>query len=313
MTETQAPSTVATDKKLRSPAYPFISLESAIERASKFWQRENKHAARVAVAATHWGYKEKSSGGLQTVSALKQHGLMVEEGAGAERKVKVTDLARQILLDEVRDSPKRLAAIKKAALAPKLYAELWQRYGAQQPSDQSFRTALLLDMSFNESVVDDVIKNYKDTIAFSKLSGSDTIPDAGRQDEASPKVVAGDFIQWESQGALQFAEPQQVTGVSEDGTHVFVGCTATGIPMEQVSKVDPPAGFAIPPIVVVAPAPSAGTKLVLPPAREVSSFQEGEAVLQWPATMSAESVLELEDWLALVVKKMKRRYGVEPK
>lgn len=44
-------------------------------------------------------------------------------------------------------------------------------------------------------------------------------------------------------------------------------------------------------------------------AREVSSLQEGEAMLQWPATLSPDSVAELEDWLALVVKKLKRRYA----
>jgi len=46
-------------------------------------------------------------------------------------------------------------------------------------------------------------------------------------------------------------------------------------------------------------------------AREVSSLPEGEAILQWPASMSLESVSDLEDWLALVVKKMKRRYAPE--
>jgi hypothetical protein len=46
-------------------------------------------------------------------------------------------------------------------------------------------------------------------------------------------------------------------------------------------------------------------------AREVSSLQEGEAMLQWPATLSADSVAELEDWLTLLIKKLKRRYGVE--
>ena len=59
----------------------------------------------------------------------------------------------------------------------------------------------------------------------------------------------------------------------------------------------------------------AGSK-VFPPqlvAREVSSLPEGEAVLQWPAALSPESVKDLEEWLGLVVKKMKRRYMAEDK
>jgi hypothetical protein len=42
-------------------------------------------------------------------------------------------------------------------------------------------------------------------------------------------------------------------------------------------------------------------------AREVSVLEEGEAILQWPATLSAASVEELEEWLTLVLKKLKRR------
>jgi len=41
--------------------------------------------------------------------------------------------------------------------------------------------------------------------------------------------------------------------------------------------------------------------------REVASFPEGQAWLQWSTQMSAESVGELEEWLLLVVKKLKRR------
>jgi hypothetical protein len=44
--------------------------------------------------------------------------------------------------------------------------------------------------------------------------------------------------------------------------------------------------------------------------REVSALEEGEAVLQWPASLSAASVDELEAWLQLVIKKVKRRAGV---
>jgi hypothetical protein len=43
----------------------------------------------------------------------------------------------------------------------------------------------------------------------------------------------------------------------------------------------------------------------------VFTLEEGEALLQWPANLSPESVTDLEDWLALVLKKLKRRYGVE--
>jgi hypothetical protein len=60
--------------------------------------------------------------------------------------------------------------------------------------------------------------------------------------------------------------------------------------------------------------PAEAQQKVKPPptgiAREVSALAEGEAVLQWPAVLSKESVEELEEWLNLAVKKMKRRVGL---
>lgn len=41
--------------------------------------------------------------------------------------------------------------------------------------------------------------------------------------------------------------------------------------------------------------------------REVSVLKEGEAILQWPAVLSATSVEDLEAWLQLVLKKLKRQ------
>lgn len=68
--------------------------------------------------------------------------------------------------------------------------------------------------------------------------------------------------------------------------------------MDQLMKFPPPVS-----------SPPAATGVTT--AREVSSLPEGEAILQWPASMSKESVADLEDWLALVVKKLKRRYASE--
>src|SRR5689334_2255157 len=92
------------EKKHRSPAYPFIPLQKAVERAATLYERNKRHSTPLAVAAGLWGYKEKSSGGLQTVSALKQFGLLLDEGSGDKRHVRLTELAFRILLDEVPDS-----------------------------------------------------------------------------------------------------------------------------------------------------------------------------------------------------------------
>lgn len=223
----------------RSPAYPFVALDLAIDRARAFWAKENRHSARIAVAAGHWGYKGKSSGTLLTVSALKQHGLLEDDGSGAERTVKISELARQIILDEVPDSPQRVAAIKRSALTPKLYADLWRKWGAALPSDESFRTFLRLDEHFNDAAAQAVLKNYKATLTFAKMAASDKLPDAAL--DAKVTVAVGDYIQWESAGVLQFPEPKRVSKVSPDGAFVFVEGSETGLPMAEIAKAEQPA------------------------------------------------------------------------
>jgi hypothetical protein len=38
-------------------------------------------------------------------------------------------------------------------------------------------------------------------------------------------------------------------------------------------------------------------------------LSEGQAVLRWPEKLDPESVNELEDWFALIIRKMKRTSG----
>src|SRR6266849_5617157 len=114
-------------KRTRSPAYPFINLETALKRAKEFHDQEIRNAASVKVAVKHWGYEEKSSGGLQTIAALISFGLLKDDGIGDKRKLQLTQNALRILLDQRPDSIERAQLIKQAALAPKIHHELWKK------------------------------------------------------------------------------------------------------------------------------------------------------------------------------------------
>jgi hypothetical protein len=297
------------DRKHRSPAYPFISLEKAVERAQEFYDKEHRHSAPPSAAAQHWGYATKSSAGMQTISALKQFGLLAYDGVGADRRVKLTERAFRILLDEVKDSQDRATALKQAALAPVLYAEMFKQWGVQLPSDETIRTFLRRDRGFNDDALETVINSYKDTLEYAKLAKSDTVPQADGQDPTpAVEVAIGDYVQWESQGALQFDVPRRVVGLSAEGTHVFVEGTATGLPMEQVSKTTPPShspGIALGTVWPNQSQPKPATTL----ARDVYTLEDGEAIFQYPTTLSPDSVEELERWLALIVTKLKRLQG----
>ena len=104
--------------RVRSPAYPAFDLKTAIDKAQAIYKHEKRAAAPVSVVTKHCGLDIKSSGGLRLIAALKQFALAVEHGSGEDRKIQLSDLALDILLAPSSDDPRRIAAIKRAALSP---------------------------------------------------------------------------------------------------------------------------------------------------------------------------------------------------
>lgn len=167
----------------RSPSYPYVSLREALEKAEAFRVKEGRNAAQREVGVTHWGYKAKSSGGKQTLGALRSFGLMEPEGP-----MKLTEAALRVLLDKREVSPERDALVRKMALLPAIHKRLWERYRTDLPSDGNLRHSLIFDEGFNENTVDDFIKEYKATLEYAGLKeGGNMPPEGEEQAENSPE------------------------------------------------------------------------------------------------------------------------------
>jgi hypothetical protein len=298
-------------KRTRSPASPFINLETALKRAKQFFDIQQRNAVSLKVAMKDWGYEGKSSGGLQTAATLISFGLMKDDGMGDRRKLQLTQNALRILLDQRPDSGDKAALIKQAALAPKVHQELWKKWGSSPPSDAELRHTLTLEWEppFNEKTVDAFIKEYRDTIAFAKLTESDKVisEDGNSSDAGNVHYVpqVGDYVQWESQGVMQFKEPVKVLSISTDRTHVFVEGTTTGIPVNQLTRVEAPFKETLPESARIARLPLP----LLPQTNmneDVYSLPEGRIVVQWPTPLSAESVQEIKEYLKLLERKIMR-------
>lgn len=161
--------------RTRSPAYPYIALPEALEKASQLWRAEGRHAVSVNVAMQHWGYKAESSTGFSCIAALKKFSLVDEEGVGENREVRLSNLGLAILLDEA-GSPERGEALRTAALGPRIHSELWERYGPDLPSDQSLKRFLVIEKNFNETAVEEFVGEYRETIAYAGLTTSNAEP-----------------------------------------------------------------------------------------------------------------------------------------
>jgi hypothetical protein len=153
----------------RSPSYPAINLEDAIERTRTLWRHEKKNAVTASALAEYWQYSLASSGLRLTTAALKKYGLIEPVGNKKSGEVRVSDLATRIILDTRDDSPERDDAIREAALNPEIHRTLWERWGGELPPDASLRTFLTLNLGFNDATVDDFIEEYKKTVSFARL------------------------------------------------------------------------------------------------------------------------------------------------
>ncbi|MCH9052752.1 MAG: hypothetical protein IIA72_17045 [Proteobacteria bacterium] len=300
---------ITPQRRDRSPAFPFIPLSQAIGRAEAMGQAFRRHPARIENVASHWGYKPTSSGTAQTIAALKSFGLIEITGTGTSRKVQLTDLARRILSDERPGAWEK--AIAEAAIKPKLIAEYWEHWRMDRPMDAECISELTLEKGFNDIAARRFLKVYDDTIAFTNPLSDDRmslegVDKNGDGDRDGPTVAVGAYIQWESEGALQFPTPRRVTGVSEDETFVFVEGSNTGIPMSEIQLAEKPE--------VPAEAPESQKRLPKKPGiiEATLPLEEGLAVLQLPDQLTDTSYQDLGDWLELMLRRAKRSVPTRP-
>jgi hypothetical protein len=156
--------------KDRSPSFPYVSLERAIERARMFYAQEKRGIAPYTRAVLHWGMSESSSAALQTVSALKSYGLLSETGgSGKSRQLQLSDLALRILLDQRPESAERAACLREAARSPAVASDVYEKWPEHLPSDSTLSHYLVLERRFNEATVPSVIKILKENQQFAKL------------------------------------------------------------------------------------------------------------------------------------------------
>lgn len=159
----------------RSPNFPFITLEAALERARQFHQAEKRGAAPFPAAAQHWKYSPSSSGAIQTVAALKSYGLMVDEGSGSNRRVRLTELALRILLDIRPESAEREQYKRQAATTPFVAAQVYEKFTDGLPSEASLHHHLIFDHGFNQATALRVTRILMENELFKKPYASDTI------------------------------------------------------------------------------------------------------------------------------------------
>jgi hypothetical protein len=162
-----------TGQRDRSPAYPIVPLETALQRLTEFdahFKRSPAHPEKIGDA---WGIKAKAYAD-RTAAALRYFGLLEYQGTGKNRQVVVSEPGRKFLRAQQEET--KLEVVKAAALRPKQIAKFWNDWGADRPADAACLDDLVLKNGFSEAGAREFLKVYDATITYAKLSDSDKVP-----------------------------------------------------------------------------------------------------------------------------------------
>jgi hypothetical protein len=167
--------------------FPFINLEKAVARAKELFDADQKgREMTISAAFGVWGYSEKSSGGFQTIAALKMYALLKDSSGGDSRKIGLTDSALWYFRDEREDEKKKLA--REFALAPKLIAALWEEWQASPPADPVARSHLKAERGLNDQGARSLLAIYKENLAFAELKTGDKVNLIGTEEPEEPEM-----------------------------------------------------------------------------------------------------------------------------
>lgn len=310
-------------KQGRSPAYPGINLETAIAKAKALNDAEGKYAIPMASAFTAWGFAAKSSAGREIRAALKYYGLITLEGDGETGKVKLTEKALRVLLDQREDQTEKRALIHEMAVAPAIHARLFKEFPDGIKSDATVQHFLMFDAGYNRVAASELVTQFKATAdyAFYKPDKVVDIKSGQSQDFVVPDPLkepanVGDIVQVVINGAFQLEKPKRVRAIQDhDGKPwVFVDDHEAGVPMEQIEVIEKGTGAAIP--------PGQPPRLALPAKDEDGdektgvrksrfALAEGDVVVTFPENLSADSVEDLDGFWQVFIKKARREAGIK--
>lgn len=193
--EKSANNTITQPKKQRSPSFPIIPIDEAINRVRLIYERDRRAFTTANAVLEHLGYSSKkgmSGTSGRVVAALKQYGLLDEQGG----QYRVSDLAFRIL-NLPDDSEERQELIRNAALAPPIFKKLLTFYQGEVPSDAALRSQLVLHEKFNPDSVDQFIRVFRRIIEIANPSAEDY--NVGGDSEGGSQ---------QSQGATPMQQPQ---------------------------------------------------------------------------------------------------------
>ncbi|AOA71012.1 hypothetical protein [Stenotrophomonas rhizophila] len=142
--------------KKKSPRAPSFSLDDAIERTRKVYEKERLHAGPSDVIAQDMGYKNANSGAaLAALASLRYYGLLNRPREG---QLAVSKDFEHFLY--APDATLKQELLNKWIRSPAVFLEIIDKYGDSLPSDATLRFDLI-SQGFNPTAAEALIPIFK--------------------------------------------------------------------------------------------------------------------------------------------------------
>jgi hypothetical protein len=146
--------------QIRSPGYPSIPLDQAIDIARKIFEHNRQNAIDREAAAKDLGYAGMTGSSAKTLADLIHFGLIERAGKGG---VRVTDTAVRIM--HPKNQEEKRSALLSAAYSPDLFNMIREQWPDGFVSENSLRSYLMRE-GFSSFAIAPVLKSYQKTYAF---------------------------------------------------------------------------------------------------------------------------------------------------
>jgi hypothetical protein len=145
----------------KSPRAPSITLQDALERALKAYDRERLHEAPTDIVAQNIGYKNANSGtALSAIASLRYFGLLTRPRNGFLAVAKEVEAYRFS-----PDEKQKRQLLMGFLMAPPLYMELLQKYSSGLPSDATLKYELI-QRGFIPAAAETTVAAFRHSVHF---------------------------------------------------------------------------------------------------------------------------------------------------
>lgn len=199
----------------KSPRAPSISLDEAIDRVMKVYDKEKRHAAPTDVVAQDIGYKNASNGAaLSALASLRYYGLLDRPEDGMLSVSKDVENYRY-----APDPGLKQELLRKWLLAPSVFSELIEKYPHGLPSDANLRY-VLINSGFNPVSAEAVLTVFKRSVDFADyFKGKPSTASAAHPESESIAVEQAVAMSVEAPAAVAAPVSSVAGGLDGEGEH----------------------------------------------------------------------------------------------